>query len=314
MGTPRDLAIDRFRGFVIFIMAAGDYLGGVGFVPAFLKHAPDIGFTIADTIAPCFIFAIGLTYGPSFVRRFKQNKLSAYMHYLTRYFALVGIGALFTAGGASVAGRPTEWGVLQAIGVAGLICLLFIRFNTYARIASGVALLCVYQFALDNWTLHSVLGAVQGGFFGTISWGAMLIIATAMADFRRKGLRPYIFCCAAVAASAVISIFLVPVSKNRVSLSYVLITLAISGIAFLLFDLGSRLVKKSAVFFCWWGENPLAFYILHLFILGFFTLPPAGWWYAEATVWLAAAQLIFMLGLISLVAWLLHKNKVIVKL
>ena len=69
----RILAIDRYRGLLVILMVGGDYLSGVQLVPAALKHAPDIGFTIADTVASAFVFTVGLNYGPSFARRMKKS-------------------------------------------------------------------------------------------------------------------------------------------------------------------------------------------------------------------------------------------------
>jgi len=66
----RILAIDQFRGFAILLMILADYLNNINSIPAWLKHAPDVGYTIIDLVAPLFIFAIGLTYGMSFRRRF----------------------------------------------------------------------------------------------------------------------------------------------------------------------------------------------------------------------------------------------------
>lgn len=314
METQRDLAIDRFRGLVTLLMVAGNFISGLAFVPLLLKHAPDIGFTIADTVAPCFILAIGLTYGASFEKRIGQNKFSAYQHFLTRYFALIGIGALFSAGGMAIANQSANWGVLQAIGVSGLICLAFIRTNTCVRLVAGGALLCVYQIILNRLGPDLVLQSSHGGFLGAMSWGAMMIIATAMADFRRKGTWPFVACCASLAAVSVISVFLSPISKNRVSPSYVLIALTISCIAFFLFDIGTRLFKGHAGFFCWWGENPLTLYVLHLVLLALIVLPSARWWYSGAPVWLSAIQLSAMLAMLSLAAWWLHKRRLIIKL
>ena len=65
----REIAIDRFRGALVMLMVIGDYLSGIAFVPEFLKHAPDIGLTVADLVAPAFVFVIGLNIGPSFSRR-----------------------------------------------------------------------------------------------------------------------------------------------------------------------------------------------------------------------------------------------------
>lgn len=168
---PRDLRIDRLRGGLVILMVAGNFASGVEFVPAFLKHTPDIGLTVADLVAPCFVFAIGVNFGPSFARRSRSTATAAYRHFTLRYLSLLGIGAILTAGGTVVAGESTDWGVLQALGVAGLICLAFIRLGTAARFAVGLALLLAYQLLLNAFMLRAVLSSDQGGFLGSVSWG-----------------------------------------------------------------------------------------------------------------------------------------------
>lgn len=290
------------------LMVGGNYIAGVGFVPAFLKHAPDIGLTVADLVAPSFVFAIGLNYVPSFERRSRTGLARAYRHLLTRYLSLIGIGAIITAGGTELAGQPTEWGVLQALGVAGLLSAPFVRLGTVARFVAGGLMLLGYEYLLNAVMLHTVLSAVQGGFFGAISWGALLLISTAVADLRRRGTVPYAACCAVLAVAAAASLLMAPVSKNRVSLSYVVITLAISALALLLIDLGSRTVAPQPGFFSWWGENALALYILHLLLLGLVTLPSVPWWYSDAPAWLAVLELSGILLVTSMAAWWLHRR------
>jgi predicted acyltransferase len=70
--TKRIASIDQFRGFAILLMVLADYFNNISTVPAWLKHAPDIGYTLIDLVAPLFVFAIGLTYGMSFRRRFDR--------------------------------------------------------------------------------------------------------------------------------------------------------------------------------------------------------------------------------------------------
>jgi len=106
----------------------------------------------------------------------------------------------------------------------------------------------------------------------------------------------------------------VPVSKNRVSLSYVLVTLAIAAVAFLLTDLGGRLVRPRAGYLAWWGENPLALYLLHLVLLGLLVLPSAAWWYRDAPLWLTAIQLAAVMTALSLVARWLHRRRLRMRL
>jgi fucose 4-O-acetylase-like acetyltransferase len=310
----RDLAIDRFRGGLILLMVAGDYAAGVRAVPAALKHAPDVGLTVADLVAPGFVFAIGLTYGPSFARRAAASMGDAYRHVLTRYLALIGIGAILSAGSTAVAGLPSDWGVLQALGVAGLICLMFIRMGTIARAAIGAFILIGYQYLLDAWLLEAILGSSHGWFFGAIAWGGLLVLSTAIADVWRTGWRNYLICCGILVVVAASSVVIVLVSKNRVSLSYLLITVAVSALAFLLVDLASRGVPKRAGFVAWWGENPLVLYLVHLVILGLIVLPGLDWWYADAPLWLATAQLVAVLAAMSVLAWWLHRNRTVMRL
>ncbi|TXN28951.1 heparan-alpha-glucosaminide N-acetyltransferase domain-containing protein [Lacisediminihabitans profunda] len=305
--STRNLAIDRFRGVLVILMVGGDYLSGVQIVPAFLKHAPDIGFTVADTVASAFVFVVGLNYGPSFTRRARDGTAAAYRHFIVRYLALIGIGALI-AGGTTASGVPTDWGVLQALGVAGLICLAVVRLPTWARFVIGVLLLIAYQYVLGVSMLATVLHSVHGGLFGALSWAALLVLSTAVADVWRSGRAPYAVCCAALAVAATLSALIVPVSKNRVSLSFVLITLAISAIVFLAFEFGARFASAATGLFCWWGENSLALYFLHLVILSLVVVPPVAWWYTAAPGWLAALQLIVILTVLSAVAWWLHRR------
>jgi predicted acyltransferase len=304
----RILSIDRFRGALVVLMVVANYLSGVSAVPAFLKHTPDIGLTIVDIGAPCFVFAMGLTYGPSFHRRAERGLPAAYRHFLLRYLAFVGIGAIVTSGGTQMAAQPSDWGVLQALGVAGLVCLPFIRLGTTLRFVIGAALLSGYQVLLDATALDAVRASVQGGVVGGLSWGALLILSTAVADVWRRGrTRAMLLCCAALWLVALLTVVIVPVSKTRVSLSYMLVSLAIGALGFLLVDLLSRVLPARAGFFAWWGENALLLYLLHLPLLGLVEFAGTGW-YADAPLWLVAVQLMTILGVLSAVAWWLHRR------
>jgi len=84
-------SIDQFRGFAIILMVAANYLAGVESIPTWLKHAPG---------------------------RFKSEgwrKMA--VHFSKRGLALIGMGALITAGGNyfGITPLPANWGVLQLI-------------------------------------------------------------------------------------------------------------------------------------------------------------------------------------------------------
>jgi len=95
----RIVCFDAFRGFAILGMVLINYLAGIRWIPGAFKHAPDIGLTAADLIAPLFIFAIGLTYGPSFERGVQRDGFGKTAgRFAGRYLAILGVGALIRAG------------------------------------------------------------------------------------------------------------------------------------------------------------------------------------------------------------------------
>ena len=309
-------AIDQFRGFAILLMILANYMGNVNLIPAWLKHADDIGYTVIDLIAPMFVFAIGLTYGKSFHRRLaRDGAWNTTQHFLTRYLALLGLGYLITLFWELSGIQPpsVNWGLLQALGAAGLIALPFIRLSAAWRAAVGLGMLLVYQLLLDRFWLQEVLVAPHNGPWGALSWGAMLILATAMADLyhdRRRGQAVFALLSVGLVACSLALSILVPLSKDRASISYVLLSLGLSGLVFTLFD---WLVEKRG----WrlpilsdWGRNPLLLYLLHYVLLGFFALPAVPVWYVQAPLWLVILQIIALVGILSWVGRYLNRHRI----
>jgi predicted acyltransferase len=189
-GHTRIPSIDGFRGIAIVLMFIGNYIANVRWIPKELKHSPDIGLTIADLVAPMFIFAMALTFGPSLTRKQNQfGKRVAFGKMTVRSLSMIGIGAIITAGaafGSSTSVSPS-WGVLQCLGMASLILLIvasihLVNTRGWIRLIIGLMLLIIYQFLIDRFFLQEVLRSSQNGLLGTLSWGGMLIIAAVIAD------------------------------------------------------------------------------------------------------------------------------------
>jgi predicted acyltransferase len=317
-------SIDAFRGLAVLLMAAANYIAGIIWIPAFLKHAPDIGYTVIDVIAPMFIMAVGFTAGLSFRRRRDRLGAAAALGGMAvRYLAILGIGAVITAGqGVCLPeeGPAPNWGVLQAIGAAGLLTLAVIRLKPWARALIGLGLLAGYQWLLDRFVLQTVLASSHDGIFGALSWGGMLMLSTAAADAFFSTKRPedrslvlLISGVASLVAGLVLSIWF-PVSKNRASISYMLVSLGICLIVFMLFHALLDGRKPKLKWLCAMGKNPLVMYIAQLFILGVYTLPGAAGWYAEAPGWLVGGQGIVLIGLMAGLANWMEKRSIIIKL
>ncbi len=317
--SSRLSSIDLFRGLAILGMVLANYLGGVAWISPWLKHAKDAGFTVIDLVAPMFIFAIGLTYGRSFRHRLKRDGAGkTYQHFVVRFAALLGMGALFSAGEVllGVDGQTVNWGVLQAIGVAGLVTLPLLHLPALARFLIGLAILALYQYLLDAFWLNRVLADPHGGLLGAISWSGMLVLATVLADsfFSRDGERRLRGAALLSALAGLLLSGLFVISKNRVSATYVLLSLGLSG---LLFSACQILVEQFHLRCRWlesWGRNPLLLYLLHLLLLGLVVLPGQAALYAQAPLWLVLVEAFVLLAALSAVAWALDRRKVYVSL
>jgi predicted acyltransferase len=312
-------SIDYFRGLAIMLMVLANFTIGIVIVPGWLKHASDIGLTIPDLIAPFFIFAIGLTFGLSVRRRSERtSRPEAVQRSAVRYLAIFGLGAIISSVGAWYGYSPgsMEWGVLQAIGIAGLLTLPTIFLSTGWRFSIGLALLAVYQILLDHFWLSTVLETPHGGLPGSLGWASMLILATALADLYHDPPKRKIYTLAVLIflIGGMVLNYLSPISKHRVSAAYVLISLGASGILFWIIHL---LVEKYGIkmpLLAAWGKNPLLLYLLHYVIIGIFFLPGIPALYTNAPSWLVILEIIILLSALSWVALLLERKNWIFKL
>ncbi len=308
-------AIDQYRGSAILLMILANYMNNVQVIPAWLKHADDIGYTVIDVIAPMFVFAMGLTYGFSFRHRLERDGAwNTYQHFITRYLALLGLGYLITLVWQLSGIQPpsVNWGLLQALGAAGLIALPLIRLPAIWRAEIGLVLLVAYQLLLDRYWLADVLVAPHNGPWGALSWGAMLILATAMADLYHDEHRmrsAYLLVVAGMVAAGLVLTLLTPVSKDRASASYVILSLGLSGLVFYFFQLLNERWLIKLPILSDWGRNPLLLYLLHYVLLAIFALPQIPSWYVQASLWLVILQLSTLIGVLSWVGRYLNKRK-----
>jgi len=308
-------SLDAFRGFAIVGMVLVNFWGGLNAIPAWLKHAPDIGLTFADLVAPFFIFAIGLTYGISARRRLKRDGWGKTAgHFFRRWMSIVGIGAAMTSL-EKVYGEglyQLDWGALQSIGVAGLLTFPLLKLKKEWRALIGVGLLVVYQILLDNFFLEIVLRSQHGGIIGALGYTGMMILSTVLADFffgsgQEKKWFPWLSFLALAAGIGLW--FVVPVSKHRVSASYVILTTGASAVLFWLFHLLVDRLKVRIWLLESWGRNPLLLYLLQYLVMAVFILPPFPAWNTDAPLWLVMVQSAVLLIVLTLIAWFLEKKE-----
>jgi predicted acyltransferase len=307
-------SVDCFRGFAVLVMVLATFLFGTAALPAWLRHAPDGSITVVDLGAPLFIVAIGLTFGVSLQRRWaRDGPARALWHFLRRAILLFAIGlamaVVWTRLGLNESG--VYWGVLQTISVAIVLALPFLRLPPPARAVAGLALLAVFQLVVIPIWLDLVLASPHGGLPGCLAWASLLLLATACSDllFRPTG-REWVLPAVgllAVASALALSV-IVPISKMRVSASYILLGLGTSVLLLWVFHL---LVDRWGVRIPWLaalGKNPLLIYLLQYVLLAPFLLPGAPWWYEQAPAWLTLVQAAALVAVVIALARFLERR------
>lgn len=236
-----------------------------------------------------------------------------------------------------------HWVVLHHIGFAGLVALPFALIDgkhaTAVRFASGTGILALYAilhetnlpgdlFANNREMIDKV---ADGGFFGGFAWGAMLIIYLAFSDLYYSGRKK--FCAglgifAVIAAAITFGVFktlpagtegfagaissFLPINKGSVSPSYVTDAAFISLLCFLIVDMFNNFVCKFDVL-AWWGKNPILMYCIEFAFIGGLNAAFEDF-FEKAAVPAAVIIIAAVAVLLSAVAYILDKKKIIIKL
>lgn len=221
--APGRLAsLDQFRGYAVAAMFVVNFSGGLKAMPDWIKHH-DTFFSYADSIMPAFLFAAGFSYRLTMLRRIpRDGAAAAYRHAAWRGLGLVVVSLAMYGFNDSfvkswdqvsrgqiwdfVAGmiKANLWETLAVIGVSQIVVLPFIARRT-SVVALGMIGLLIGHMLLSYWfnfafvfgqpnVLDRYWGAANqtcwdGGVFGTMTWGAIML-AGALAHDIVVGRRP----------------------------------------------------------------------------------------------------------------------------
>ncbi|GEM_PF-3676826 len=176
------------------------------------------------------------------------------------------------------------WGALASIGASGIILLLFAGSNTLMRGISAAFMLTAYSLLHQSPGMMDYLDRdIQAGLLGVLSWGAMLLGYSVMADLfyadranKSRGVRgvrahTYEIGLAVLVALGIAGAVLLPVNKGSASPGYILASMPLSCLAFYLVSLTETLPAPRYPILCWWGKSPLLMYLMQyvLFDLAF---------------------------------------------
>lgn len=193
-------SIDQLRGYAVFGMILVNAKGMFGVKVDQLSHHQDY-FTYADSIAPLFMFVVGMSMRLSWLRRSKVAGAAATRKAMAKRFSLLVLIAFAIYMG-------WLWDALMDIGLAGLLAVLFI--DKSPRVRAGVACCMAFLYqAIVSFTVYgpwimrtakltdenmpylfkwipyqSTLFDVplNGGPFGPLSWCFILLLGTIAYD------------------------------------------------------------------------------------------------------------------------------------
>lgn len=201
-------SLDQFRGYAVAVMLIVNFCGGLQAIPDWIKHH-DTYFSYADSIMPGFIFAVGISFRLTMLRRIaRDGARKAYWHAIGRGLGLVAVSlAMYGFNGAFVkkwemvnseqvwnfiAGmiKANLWETLAVIGVSQFVVMPFIAKKTWVVVAGMLGLMVghmlfsysfnfAFIYAQPNW-MDAYWGAAKqgcwdGGVFGTMNWGAIML-------------------------------------------------------------------------------------------------------------------------------------------
>ncbi len=217
--SNRIASLDQYRGYAIFGMLLVNFFGhyrtawvaelsdswlkdGLGFIFGQQLHHHNEFMTYADTIAPIFMFVVGIGMRLSWTRRVKHvDPGTARKAMAKRYFTIVLIAFAIYSG--------WLWDALMSIGLAGLVAVLIVDKKWSVRIAYALGLVVAYQLIFSytsygewllrlgkygrelDWPWISIFlplrdvlldVPINGGLLGHWSWAFMLIFGTIAYD------------------------------------------------------------------------------------------------------------------------------------
>lgn len=282
-------ALDNLRGLTVFLMLPVNAGMEFDLFPAWMKHAPGPGITMADFIMPAFLFALGVSSSFSLGRRLQEKGLArTLLHALRRYGLLFVFG---TIGFVAVWGTRS-WEILQMLGMAGALAFPFLFLPPAWRAATAAALVALVQVlrpAFFDATFRAWYESGIGGPAGAIPLAAIPIAASALGEVLRGWTWQKRAAAAAAAGVACIGAgvglsFLVAIDKHMLSTSYLVLTFGAACLGLSVLTVLDPLVAGRMPPLGALGRNPLLAYMLGgVLTLGLRAWMPAG--IAAAAAW-----------------------------
>lgn len=238
------------------------------------------------------------------------------------------------------------WGTLQHIGLSCIMTILIIAMfkkdstnkRLIASIITFIVFMIFHELPLNFKGIKNVIlidYITDGGFIGAFAYTSLLLMYTVIADVYYKDRNKF---------RKIVGIMIIPVTllvlyvmytfnaydgsnriftagtndffminKGSISPSYILVSVFISSVMFMIVDFFKNMRFKFD-FFEIWGKSPIVMYILEFFVVGACTTLLGDDLIKNAPIWLACLESFILIGILTIVAIVLHKKKKVVKI
>lgn len=210
---------------------------------------------------------------------------------------------------------PKYWVTLQDIGFAILVALPIVKARPYLKLVyAGIIFVCFASYHQMPGNMELIDIPVHGGIIGCLGWGAMLVFSMFIADVYFKKSKSSALAISAFSCG--LGIFLTQwlgqINLGSCSPTYILTTVGLSGIIFMIFDYCDKYYRSKFDPLVWWGKNPIVMFLVEFFVLGIYTSVAPDSLVKDAPVWLALLEgAIAIVGLTAFTYALSKKKKTI---
>ncbi len=315
-------SLDQLRGYTIFGMILVNFLGEFQAMPELFRHHRE-SYSYADTIAPLFLFIVGIGFRLSFQRRVAKDGITAARRAAVKRYALLTLIGVLVYG-------PFDWrdwwDALVDIGISGLLALPVIEKSARVRLGAGCGYLLLYQ-ALFTWTPYGANqatrdGFIDGGPLGPLSWVFSLLFGALAYDWieteRGGALLKRSLSWAAGLCLIGVALQLEwpglkgewPFSQRYMTMPYTLLSTGLALVAFAFFHWLCDMNRWRVPHLDALGMNPLVIYIFHLLLLGALESRIE----SHAPAWKALGLFTCFYLICYTPAWWLHRARMIIKL
>ena len=273
----RFLSIDVFKGLTVVLMVFVNTLAIYENVPSWSKHAGDFGLTYVDLIAPFFVFMLALNMNMSYQKRKEKfGRKKAMLRHIRRFLIFIGIGFFLTIY-IGPDGFYFRWGTFQVLGLSGLLLLPLIELKPFLKLSVAIIIMILHQLILFTPLSSIIYDSIEGGIFGALSWGSMMILSSFLAESLTKGkdkVKNYFLFGGLICLVLGFGFgFILGISRAYISLPYIIVSVGIASLIYYLmyyiFEVWANnheFVKKEK-FFSIVGKNAFMLYLIHVVIV-----------------------------------------------